>query len=248
MRTRRLRSLATPVRNVIVNPTDLVFLWDDCRRCFALKLLYDIRRPSVFDDETYSLADAAMKRAFADALAVDLGVGPVFQVLSQGVRVRSAAVEFPDLDLSMRIEGVYDALVATEHGEIAVVDYKTTRADEFTLRRYWRQLAAYAFALENPSEGSPTSVDVEAILAYRPDAFAYRTGGLSGLYGRTAWIELPRNPARFLLLLQEVAETIAVCVPYASSRCRYCAYRAATRYVDSAGYPNGLPRTWRSTA
>lgn len=231
------------MRNVAVNASDLVFLWDDCKRCFALQVLHGIRRPSVFQDETYSVADAAMKRAFADAIAVDLGVGPVFQVLSQGVHVRSTATDFPELDLSIRVEGVYDALVATEHSELAVVDYKTTTADELSLRRYWRQLAAYAHALEHPSLGAPVAVDIEAILAYRPAAFAYRVRGVSGLYGRTAWIELPRNRERFRSLLHEVAETIGACIPDASPACRYCAYRSRTRHVPDVGSLVGASRS-----
>ena len=212
------------MRSVVVTPSDFAHLWTDCRRCFAEKALSGVRRPGVFDP-AYGIADRAMKRAFADVALVDLGVGPRFRVLSQSVRVRSAPVEFERLDFALAIEGAYDALVETEHREVFVVDYKTTNLDELALRKYRRQLAAYAFALEHPAGGAAITVDGHALLAYRPENFAYRARGVSGLYGRSAWIEIPKDDGEFAWFLAEVASTLSKGIPDVARGCSFCAYR-----------------------
>ena len=146
-------------------------------------------------------------------------------MLAQNAYVRSAFVAFEKLGVSLAIGGSYDALVETEHGEVFVVDYKTTNADEGALRKFRRQLAAYAFALEHPAAGPAIEIDGHALLAYRPENFAYRTRGLSGLYGRSAWIEIPRDDAAFGCLLADVAETLSHGLPAPSRACAFCAYR-----------------------
>ncbi len=212
------------MKNVVISPSDLVYLWSDCRRCFGEKVLSGVRRPGVFDP-AYGMADKAMKRAFADVALVDLGVGPKFRVLAQNAWVRSAQVEFDALGVSLTVSGAYDALVETEHGEIFVVDYKTTNADEGALRKFRRQLAAYAFALEHPAQGPSIDVDGHALLAYRPENFAFRTRGLSGLYGRSAWVEIPRDDLAFSTLLTDVAESLARESLPSAPACAFCAYR-----------------------
>ncbi len=212
------------MKNVAIAPSDLVYLWSDCRRCFADKVLSGVRRPGVFD-HAYGMADKAMKRAFADVALVDLGVGPKFRVLAQNAWVRSVPVEFDALGISLTIGGAYDALVETEHGELFVVDYKTTNADEIALRKFRRQLAAYAFALEHPAAGPSIALDGHALLAYRPENFAYRARGVSGLYGKSAWIELPRDDEGFRTLLAEVAVVLAGGKPTSAASCAFCTYR-----------------------
>jgi hypothetical protein len=227
----------TEPTSVRIAPADLVHLYSECPRCFVQKVKHGVRRPGVFPD-VYNVADRAMKAAFADAVEhpVDIGVGPRFRVIAQGFSVASATIPFPQHGISLRFEGSIDALVRTVDDEMFLVDYKTTNAQE-GLTRYRRQLAAYAWALENPADPriAPYVIDGFALLIYRPQKYAYRVSGVAGLYGRAEWLELPRRDDQFLGFLDGVAERLAQPrVPAASPDCMYCAYRAHTHDVKAS--------------
>lgn len=216
------------MRHFAIAPTDLVYLYEDCKTCTFLRYRRDVRRPTTFSPH-FTSADRAMRRALDTEAVVDLGVGPRFRVHSQGVRVESQPIAFPEHGVSLSVAGKYDALVVTEHDEIFVVDLKTTTQDDGALFMFRRQLASYAFALERPLRRPPTgpvSVDGLALLVFDPARYVFkREAKVSGLYGPTRWVELPRDDKRFDKLLTSVAELLGGDEPLPEPTCRYCAFR-----------------------
>jgi hypothetical protein len=74
-----------------------------------------------------------------------------------------------------------------------------------------------------------TPVDGLALLVYRPHDFTYRSERrISGLYGTTEWLEVPRDDAKFEKLLYRVAALLAGKEqPNPNSKCSFCAYYGA---------------------
>jgi len=216
------------LRHFVISPTDLVYLYDECAACFHSAYRLGRKRPTTFSPH-FTNADRAMRRALDTEAIVDLGVGPRFRVHSQGVRVESQPVAFPEHGVSLSVAGKYDALVVTEHDEIFVVDLKTTTQDDGALFKFRRQLASYAFALERPLRRPPTgpvAVDGLALLIFDPARYIFkREAKISGLYGPTRWVELPRDDKKFDKLLTSVAELLGGDEPLPDPTCRYCAFR-----------------------
>ena len=218
------------MRRINISPSHLGWLRADCERCLVREVAHGVRRPGG-PPETYNLADRAMKTWFDDRHDADisLGVGPTFRVISQGQWVESRPLSFPDYDLEIVVRGKLDALIRTAD-ETIVVDYKTTTKGELAPRTYTAQLHAYAFALESPA-GTTEAVKVDglALLLYRPSLFSHRPEkGISGLYGPTEWLEVPRDDGSFHNLLARLAALAAGAIqPTPNPKCLFCIYFGA---------------------
>jgi hypothetical protein len=211
-----------------IAPTDLVYLWDDCRRCFYDKIKHGFARPVTFSPD-FSYADRAMKRAFESDEIVDLGVGPRFRVHSQGVHVESVAIPFANSGLTLSFAGAYDALVVTENEERFIVDFKTTTQEDGRLLKFRRQMACYVLAVERPKHRvlrEPMAIDGMALLIFEPAEFAFRRiSKRGGLYGPIRWLELPRRDDLFDVFLQSVARVLGGDAPEPEVNCSYCRLR-----------------------
>jgi len=220
------------MKRFIVGPSQLGWLRADCERCFVHEVAYGVRRPGGPPD-AFNLADAAMKRRFDGGPEIqhDLGVGPPFTVIAQGLHVQSKPICFPEYEIELVIKGRLDALVRTvESAETLVVDYKTATRDELDTRTYAAQLQAYAMALEiSHNEALSTAIDGLALLIYRPHAFTYRADRrIAGLYGTSEWLEVPRDDFKFEGLLRRVAALLGgreQAQP--NPKCGYCSYYGA---------------------
>jgi CRISPR/Cas system-associated exonuclease Cas4 (RecB family) len=220
------------MKRFIVGPSQLGWLRADCERCFVREVAYGVRRPGGPPD-AFNFADAAMKRRFDGGPEVqhDLGVGPPFTVIAQGLHVQSQPIIFTEYDIELVIKGRLDALVRTvESAETLVVDYKTATREELDPRTYAAQLQAYAMSLEiSHNDSLSTTIDGLALLIYRPHAFTYRADRrIAGLYGTSEWLEVPRDDFRFELLLRRVAALLGgLEQAQPNPKCGYCAYYGA---------------------
>ena len=220
------------IPNFKIASTDLVYLYKTCKRCFYDKVRHQFVPPRSFS-EHFTNADRAMREALVSKEIVDLGVGPRFRVVSQGQWVESEPIPFESHGVRLSLVGKCDAVVVTEDEEIFVVDYKTTKLDDFALAKFFPQLMSYVTAIELPkAEHStlPAYVDGIALLIFDPAKFAFnRQTRNCGLYGPTRWVELPRDQKSFDELLSSVAQLLAHPLPPRSERtCEICALRFST--------------------
>lgn len=201
----------TSIKNYRISPTDLVYLWNDCKRCFVDKVKHGLELPHSFSPH-FTSADRAVRNALSGLDVVDFGVGPRFRILAQGLWVESVPILFRQHELSLSFFGQLDALVVTEDDEVFVVDYKTTTLDDSALLKFRRQLACYASAIElpkTPSHALPRYIDGMALLIFNPATFALNPKTKNcGLYGRTRWLEMPRRDDLFDAFLIEVAAAL----------------------------------------
>lgn len=218
--------------NFTIARSDLVYLWDDCRRCFYDHVKNGLELPRSFSPH-FTNADRAMRRAIAEHEVVDLGVGPPFRVIAQGEWVESRPIPFAAHGLSLSFRGQIDGLVATGSGdaeELWVVDYKTTTLEDAQLVKFRRQLMSYVVAIEQPASeclGTRRYVDGTALIVFDPSKFVFNAKTKwSGLCGLTRWVELPRRDHLFDQFLSRVAACIAsASAPPSDPKCTLCRLR-----------------------
>ncbi len=225
-------------KRATISPSQIGWLRADCERCFVREVAHGIRRPGGPPD-VYNLADGAMKRRFdGDPSTMhNLGIGPTFSILAQGLHVQSHPISFAAYDVELILKGRLDALVRTDNGKLLIVDYKTSSRDEIDARTYSPQLHAYALSLEMPQDPRlHHDIDGLALLVYRPKEYTYRAERrVSGLYGQTEWVEVPRNDAKFLEQLRRVAALVTFAEqPIPNPRCAYCVYYGALPIIAPA--------------
>ncbi len=204
--------LATETTTFRISPSDLVYLWSDCRRCFVDKYKHGLELPRSFSPH-FTSADRAVRTALADLDLIDSGVGPRFKILAQGLWLESQPIPFAKYGILLQFFGQLDALVVTEDGEVWIVDYKTTTLDDTALLKFRRQLSCYVAAMEHPkkaSHGLPSHINGMAILVFNPAKFALNPRKKNcGLYGPTRWLELPRRDDLFNAFLEGVVSALA---------------------------------------
>lgn len=217
-----------------LSPSMLTFFWDECPRCFYLKVVRGIERPAMAFPKVFTRIDALMKGLFAGkpTSALDPSLPPG-RVGRQGGWVTSAPIEFPGVAASCYIKGAYDSLLAFDDGSYAVVDFKTSTPSPLHIAFYGRQLSAYAFALEHPLTGSLhlSPISKLGLLYLDPVDIDHGADHKRIVYGgEVTWQELPKDEAGFLGFMRGVLEVLSQPEPPpASEGCGFCAYRENAR-------------------
>lgn len=216
-----------------LSPSDFGFLWDDCKRCFWLKVVKGFPPPPSPFPKIFNVIDKAMKNAFqgkrSELLAPGVPSGTVFKADDW---VESAPITIKGKEASCFIRGIFDTVLQLDDGGYAVTDYKTSTIGPDQALKYGRQLHAYAKALELPAKGQLhlEPVTTLGLLVYQPESFASRGDGKASLSGTFQWLEVIRNAAQFDEFLGEVLDVLArPDPPKPGPNCKLCAYRAASR-------------------
>ena len=217
-----------------LSPSMLTFAWDECPRCFYLRVVRGIDRPSMAFPKVFTRIDSLMKNLFAgkptSAIDPDLPPG---RVAMQGKWVTSAPIEFPGVEASCYIKGAFDSVLAFDDGCYAVMDFKTSTPSRQHVAFYGRQLSAYAYALEHPAAGALqlSPVSKLGLLYLDPVDIEHGADHKRIVYGgEVTWQELPKDEEKFLKFLRGVLEVLSQAEPPpASESCGFCAYREEAR-------------------
>jgi hypothetical protein len=220
------------LKNWKLSPSDFAFLWDECKRCFYLKIARGFGRPATPFPGIFSKI-AALEKAFFDgkhteSLTAQLPPGRV----TYGEKwVRSAPISFSGLSSSCFISGRFDNVVQFDDGAFAVIDFKTAETKAEHVDRYSRQLHAYAYALEHPAPGalSLSPVTRLGLLCLEPNSM-FASDAEFGFRCAASWIECPRDDGAFLAFLEEVLSILgSPDPPGGSPSCPFCQYRDTAR-------------------
>jgi hypothetical protein len=214
-----------------LSPSDFAFLWEQCRRCFYLKVVRGVAQPITMPG-IFNRIDSILKQYFAGKSTGEIApVLPPGTVVFGEKWVESSPIAVPGHRSTCFIRGKVDSLVGFEDGSYGVVDFKTSSARGHQLPLYARQLHSYAYALENPAPGklnlAPVSrlgllcVEPVEVLSLEEGGYAYRV--------KPTWIECPRDDGAFLAFIGQVLAVLDLPEPPASGpTCRWC------RYVEKA--------------
>ena len=176
-------------------PSDFAFLWDECPRCFYLKVVRKRPRPRSPFPSVFGRIDRAIKAFTLGRRSESLAEGaPVGTVVAGDRWVTSAPIYPEDSPEAVAIRGRTDALIACDDGSIAIVDFKTTIPKPEHLAIYGRQLHAYGWALEHPAAGPARTVGTLGLLCFAPETFGV-DGRAGTLTGGLHWVMIPRDNA-----------------------------------------------------
>jgi hypothetical protein len=227
----KLRSTAesgVPAR-VSLAPSDFAFLWDECPRCFYLKVARKEARPRTPFPKVFGTIDRAMKSFYMGRRSKELASDVPAGVITQADRwVKSAGLTVPGSPFVSEIRGSLDALIECDDGTVAVVDFKTAEPNADHIATYSRQLHAYALALEQPALGPSTTVSALGLLCFLPSSFTATE--TAALLGEVKWFEVERDQVSFLRFLIEVVSVLEEPEPPpASPTCAWCRWRDEIR-------------------
>lgn len=216
-----------------LSPSDFSFLWEECRRCFYLKVVRGFSRPRMPFPKIFTTIDGHMTACYGgrrtEEICAELPAGTV--QLGQKW-VRSQPIDAGGVKGACYIRGRLDALAAFDDGTYGVIDFKTSSARGTHIPLYSRQLHAYAYAMEHAAAGSLALSPVTrlGLLVFEPSGFVHLPGQGAQMDGRLEWVEMPRDDGLFLDFLGEVVSVLAQPEPPAPAKgCTWCAYRAASR-------------------
>lgn len=133
-------------------PSDLTFLYEECRYCFYLKVRGIVNRPRTPMPKIFTTIDVAMKRYLngqhTDALAIGMPAG-TFTYAERWVE--SSPLGVPGCSSTFSVPGRFDNVLQLDHFGLGLVDLKTCHRRDEHVPLYGRQLHCYAAALENPA-------------------------------------------------------------------------------------------------
>jgi len=193
-----------------------------------------INRPYMAFPKVFGRIDSLMKNLFADqptsVISPELPPG---RVAMQGKWVNSAPIKFPGVSASCYIKGAFDSVLAFDDGSYAVVDFKTSSPSKAHIAFYGRQLSAYAYALEHPSEKGLHLEPISqlGLLYLDPVDIEHGEDHKRIVYGgEVTWQELPKDEPGFLQFMRGVLEVLSMPEPPpANENCGFCAYREEAR-------------------
>ena len=222
-----------PTSPIKLSPSELTFLWDECPRCFYLKHIHGINRPSAPFPAVFGAIDRLMKAQFAGHPASELDPSlPTGTVSVNEKWLESLPFSLPGHDTSLFIRGKLDALIDFEDGSYGIVDFKTSEPKKEHIPFYSRQLHAYAYALEHPAPGRLAFSPISRLGLYVEAPYATLVSGTSQISFdfRSTWMEVPVDRDYFIGFLDQVLALLELPEPPpAGEHCEYCRYRQHAR-------------------
>ena len=219
-----------------LSPSDLTFLWDECKRCFYLKVRHNFRRPSAPFPKVFGTIDLLMKDIYLGGSTKKISAElPEGKSIMSGRWVTSEPCNFGDHENTAYLSGIFDTLVMFDDGTYGIVDFKTTKPSPGQVDFYSRQLHAYAYALEHPAPGklSYNPISRLGLLCFDPSKMDEAPAGTLSLSGPATWVEIPLNTAGFESFMGEVLTLLEQPqIPDANPDCSFCAYRDSARTTD----------------
>jgi len=216
-----------------LSPSDLTFLWDECPRCFYLKVVRKFNRPSTAFPGIFSRIDMLMKNFFEGRSTAEFTPNlPPGVVRMGGKGVESHPLHLPGHSAVYKIAGRFDSVLEFEDGTYAVVDFKTTSPKQEHVAFYSRQLHAYSYALEHPAPGKLCLAPVTRLGLFSLDLDGLERVSIDrlALLGPVHWQEVPHDEAGFLAFLGSVADVLEQPEPPPpGEKCGFCKYRDSSR-------------------
>lgn len=241
-----------------LSPSDFAFLWEQCKRCFHLKVTRGIRQPSMPMAGIFKRIEGLQMNFYDGKPTGEVASGVPPGRIRCGERwVESEVIEPKGRKSAGYICGKLDTLLEFDDRTWGVLDFKTTLVKPEQAAKYSRQLHAYAFSLEKPA-AAPKSMKGEApklspisklgLLCFEPSELKVPVSGRQAYEGEARWLEIPRDPAAFLEFVSEVLALLDGPLPDPSPDCDWCNYArtmsglgsmppAASASTDTANCP-----------
>lgn len=215
--------------NYKLSPSDLVFLYSECPRCFYLKVRGTLCRPSMPMPKIFTAIDVAMKKHLAgkhSSAIINTMPAGLFEYAERWVE--SAPIVIPGRASTCFFRGRFDNVLRLDNGNYGLVDLKTAPRNAAHIPLYSRQLHAYTWSLENPAPNKLGLSPIESLglLVFEPMDFANGTVSKGIVSGFLTWIEIVRNDGAFMAFLADIVDLLdSPAPPTAVTDCGWCRYR-----------------------
>lgn len=211
-----------------LSPSDFAYLYEECKRCYWMKVHDQVARPSIPMPGIFSAINTRLQGTLVgtelQSLSPDLPAG---YVEKQEGFVESIVVPGTELYL----KGKYDLLVKKPDGTYLLVDFKLSQPHEDKIDKYKTQLYSYKFALEHPRSGEAIAVSQMGLIIMYPDQVKFE-GGVATLTFPPQWLEVPIDEASFNSFMAEVNTLITGPIPTEGEDCQFCKYRHVNEQYD----------------
>lgn len=210
-----------------ISPSDLTFLWGECKRCMWLKYNKGLTRPGFMPlvGPMSSFQEGKYRDAPTSVVHHSLPTGTITK---WGEKLESIPLVIDGVTTKWRIQGKYDVIAAFDDGTHALIDCKVTTSEmaDDKVDLYWPQLEAYAFALENPAKGDAITVSETGLLMWRV------VGAESDLISEFVftcdkdYLSAGREPKKFQKFIAKVIAMLDGDIPESGEKCTTCKYVA----------------------
>ena len=223
-----------------ISPSDLVWTYSECPRCYYLAVRHKLRRPARPMAAIFQRIDDAAKRLCRGGTRTEAVCSsmPPGTFVSYPEHVYSRVYPPPPGAISrFYVHGKPDGLVQWDDGTFAIIDHKTSSPSPSSVLRYGTQLEIYATALEDPAEGEPIgAVSSLGLIVFEPQAFKDDPEeGKINLHGNLVWLPVGRQHEQLRALLAEVIPVLDGLLPPPTMGCPYCAWPDAPAAVGRQG-------------
>lgn len=222
-----------------LSPSDFTFLYEECKRCYYLKVKLNISQPSIPLPSIFSKMTGLLKdyynRKRTEEIFSELGFKEgVVEYAERYVESKPIPLQISGRDVTCCIYGKFDILIKFDNGEYGLIDFKIGNPNEEHRKLYSRQLHAYLYALEHPTLETierlklspPISVTKLGLLYFYPSEVSQlKNKGYFSFNAKIEWVEIPKDEERFLNFIKEVVELLESSEPpNLSLTCKWCEY------------------------
>lgn len=205
-----------------LSPSDFRYLYGDCKHCYYQKVKHGITLPSIGMPGVFSKMNSLLQGAI---MGMDLK--EVNSELPKGkIEVKEGYLRSKPIPPKKDcfISGRFDVISKLEDGTIGLIDFKITDPTEEKIQKYYSQLHAYKFALENPAFGDPKKVTKMGIIAINPETISF-PGEKVIFNASPKWFEIKEDMESFYNFVAEVSDLLRGPIPEVNPDCDWCKYR-----------------------
>src|SRR3990167_4462189 len=105
------------------------------------------------------------------------------------------------------IGGRFDIASRLNDGTYSVIDFKITDPNEEKIQKFFAQLHAYKFALENPAFGEAKKVSKMGVIAINPQEISFQDEDVI-FKAKPQWFEISQDMNRFYAFISEVSKLL----------------------------------------
>jgi len=210
-----------------LSPSDFRYLYEDCKYCYYQKVKYNITLPSIGMPGVFSKMNSLLQNAI-----IGMDLRDINSQLPPGkIEVKEGFIKSKPIPPSndCYISGRFDIASRLDDGSYSVIDFKITDPKDDKIQKFFPQLHAYKFALENPSFGPPKKVSIMGVIAINPESISF-PGENVIFKAKPQWFEIAEDMERFYAFITEVSKHLKNDVPPENTeKCKWCYYRSLTK-------------------
>ncbi|OGM11922.1 hypothetical protein A2Z22_01670 [Candidatus Woesebacteria bacterium RBG_16_34_12] len=213
-----------------LSPSDFRYLYEDCKHCFYQKVKYCITLPTIGLPGVFSKMNSLLQNTI---MGMDLS--EINSSLPSGkVEVKEGYLRSTPIPPSKDclISGRFDFVSQLDDGTYAVIDFKITDPTEDKIQKFFHQLHAYKFALENPAGGASRKISKMGVIAITPEEIEFPQDKII-FTSSPQFFEIKEDMDRFYNFISEVSELLNGSVPKPNQNCAWCKYRICFEKPDA---------------